>query len=133
MNLRLAVFLLAAAAGICAIVGAVSDWVDTPIGAAAGTDANAGKTTLIAAAVGIAFAAVAVRLRWLALLGAVAAGIAGAVSGYYASDPDAFVDPLPGDLMWGLALSALGSIALFVLCLALLAVPDRRAAPAAAA
>ena len=82
MSARFGVFLLAAAAGICAIVGAVSDWVNTPIGAAAGTDANAGKTTLIAAAVGIAFAASAVWLRWLALLGAVAAGIGGAVSGY---------------------------------------------------
>jgi len=133
VSARLAVFMLAAAAGACAIVGAVSDWVTVAGAGVSGTEANAGKTTLIAAAAGVALAAVAVRFRWIALLAAVAAGIAGAVSGYYASDPDAFVEPFPADLAWGLALSAIGSIVLFVLSLAMLIVPDRRATPAAAA
>jgi hypothetical protein len=133
VSARLLVFALGAIAGICAIVGAVSAWVSVGGESVEGIDANAGKTTLIAAAVAVAIAAIAVRFQWLALIAAIPAGIAGAVSGWYAASPDKFVEPLNGDIAWGLVLSTIGAIVLFVACVVLAIVPSRRTTTAGVA
>jgi hypothetical protein len=126
VNSRVLVFGLGAIGGICAIIGAVSAWVHVGGGAVEGIDANAGKTTLIASAVSIVVAAAAVRWQWLALMAAIPAGIVGAVSGWYAADPDEFVKPLNADIAWGLVLSPIGSIVLFVCCVVLAILPPRQ-------
>jgi hypothetical protein len=132
VNARVLVFGVGAIAGICAIVGAVSAWVHVEGGSVEGFDANAGKTTLIASAVAIVVAGASVRFQWLALMAAIPAGIAGAVSGWYAADPDEFVKGLNADIAWGLVLSPIGAIVLFVCCVVLAILPPRRTTTATA-
>jgi hypothetical protein len=105
---------------VLVMVGCLSPWATVRGVAFNGTDANAGKSSMIAAIA----AAVLVLLgtvfgrRWLSVIAAIPAGIAAAITSYRLSDIANFVQGAPGaTASWGIWLATLGSVALFVLCL----------------
>jgi hypothetical protein len=125
---RVAVFVLALVAGALAVVGALATWV-SPY---KGTDANAGKTVLAASIAAVVLLALATwgQWRWLAVLAAIPAAIAGAIAGYYFASPAKFATVLEAKRGWGLYLAAIGAIVLFVLCLLHALLPRLRPASA---
>jgi len=119
-NARANVAFLAIVAAVLVVVGSLSTWAKAGGHSYAGTDANAGKSTLIAAIVAgvLVLAATWLGWRWLSIVAAIPAAIAGAISAYRLADIANFVqganDATAG---WGIWLATIAAIALFVLCL----------------
>jgi uncharacterized membrane protein (UPF0136 family) len=138
---RMQVAGLGVAAGIATIVGCVGTWLTLKLGTQsqnfAGTDANRGKTTAIAA--GIALVLLAVYAwkgkRWVAILATLAAIASFAFVIWTVSSPKGFFAALsPGVTIsrgWGIWLALIGSIVL--LGAAVFAVLGQRVAKAAPA
>jgi len=117
-------------AAVLVVVGCVSTWATVRGVSFSGTDANAGKTTLITAAIAALLLVIAARtgLHWLSIVAAVPAGIAAAISTYRLADIAHFVQGAPGaDASWGIWLTVFSSIVLFILCLAYAIVRDATA------
>jgi hypothetical protein len=134
---RVVIFVLALAAGALAVVGALGTWVSGSLVVTVsykGTDANAGKTVLAASIAAVVLLALATwgQWRWLAVLAAIPAAIAGAIAGYYFASPAKFANVPDVSRGWGLYLAAIGGIVLFVLCLLHALLPKLRPAPASA-
>ena len=131
----MAAFALALVATVVVIVGCVSTWAKLEGSSFSGTDANAGKSTLIAAVVALVFLGLATWLswRWAALVAAIPAAIAGAIAGYRLADIANFVSGSSNATAgWGIYAATIGAIALFVLCLVHAFLP-KAPAPAASA
>lgn len=124
---------LAIAATVLVVVGSLSTWAKAGGHSYAGTAANAGKSTLIAAIVAgvLVLAATWLGWRWLSIVAAIPAAIAAAISAYRLADVANFVqgehDATAG---WGIWLATIAAIALFVLCLVHAFVPQPAAPPA---
>lgn len=129
---RTAVFVLALICAVLVIVGCVSTWATLAGFSFKGTDANAGKSTLIAAIISIVFLALATwkGWRWAAIVAAIPAAIAGTIAAYRLADIANFVGgSQDAKAAWGIWAATLAGIALFVLCLVHALLP--KAAPVA--
>lgn len=117
---RTSVFVLALICTVLVVIGCVSTWAKLGGLSFKGTDANAGKSTLIAAIIALVFLALATwkGWRWAAIVAAIPAAIAGTIAAYRLADVANFVggshDATAG---WGIWVATLAGIALFVLCL----------------
>jgi hypothetical protein len=118
---RASIAFAAVVAAILVIIGSVSTWATVRGVSFSGTDANAGKTTLIAAAIAALLVVIATRTgwRWLSIVACIPAGIAAAISSYRLADIANFVQGAPGaDASWGIWLTVVSAVVLFILCLA---------------
>jgi hypothetical protein len=118
---RASIAFAAVIAAVLVVVGSVSTWATVRGVSFSGTDANAGKTTLIAAAIAALLLVIATRTgwRWLSIVAAIPAGIAAAISCYRLADIANFVQGAPGaDASWGIWLTVISAVVLFILCLA---------------
>jgi hypothetical protein len=117
---KVAVFTLAVICTALVVIGCVSTWAKLAGVSYKGTDANAGKSTLVAAVLALAFLALATwrPWRWAAIVAAIPAAIAGTIAAYRLSDISNFVggshDSTAG---WGIWAATIAGIVLFVLCL----------------
>ncbi len=130
---RIGLFGLALISTVLVVVGCVSTWAKLGGASYKGTDANAGKTTLIAAIVALVFLALSTwkSWRWAAIVAAVPAAIAGTIAAYRLADIANFIEGShDAKAGWGIWVATIAAIALFVLCLAYAFLP--KAAPAAA-
>lgn len=131
---RTAVFVLASISAALVVVGCVSTWAKQGGNSYSGTDANAGKTTLIAAIIALVLLALATwtSWRWAAIVAAIPAAIASAIASYRWADIANFVagnhDATAG---WGIVVATIAAVALLVLCLVHAFLPTGAAAPAA--
>ena len=118
---RANVAFLALVAAALVVVGCLVTWAKLPDGRPfAGTDANAGKSTLIAAVVAaiLLLLATSLRKRWLSIVAAIPAAIAAAISSYRLADIANFVQgSSSAKASWGVWLATISAIALFVLCI----------------
>ncbi|HEX9415463.1 MAG TPA: hypothetical protein VF895_02010 [Gaiellaceae bacterium] len=131
---RTAVLVLALISTVLVVVGCVSTWAKQGGNSYNGTDANAGKTTLIAAVIALAFLALATwkSWRWAAIVAAIPAAIASAIASYRWADVANFVaDNHDATAGWGIVVATIAAIALFVLCFVHAFLPTGAAAPAA--
>ena len=111
---------LAAIAAVLVVVGCIGPWATVRGVSFSGTAANAGKTTLIAAAITALLLVIATRTgwRWLSIVAAIPAAIAAAISSYRLADIANFVQGAPGaTASWGIWLATISSIVLVALCL----------------
>jgi hypothetical protein len=123
---------LAAIAAVLVVVGCVSTWATVRGVSFSGTDANAGKSTLIAAVISAVLLLIATRTgwRWLSIVAAIPAAIAAAISTYRLADIANFVQGAPGaTASWGIWLATISSILLLVLCLVHAFLPVRKTEP----
>ena len=134
------VFLLALVAAVVTVVGAVSPWAEVIVSGIAetfkGTDANAGKSVLIASIAAIVLLALATWFawRWLSIVAAIPAAIAAAIAAYRLADIEHFVEGYNNaTAKWGAWTATLGAVALVVLCLVHAFLPERDAEPDATA
>jgi len=118
---RTAVFVLALICAVLVVVGSLATWAKLPgQGSFSGTEANAGKTTLVAAVVALGLLAFATwkRSRSAAVVAAIPAAIAATIAAYRLADIGNFVqgydDATAG---WGIWVATIAAIALFALCL----------------
>jgi hypothetical protein len=117
---RATVAFLAVVAAVLVVVGCLSTWAKVQGVSFSGTDANAGKSTLAAAAIAGVLILLATGLgwRWLSIVAAIPAAIGAAIVSYRLADIANFVqgtsDATAG---WGVWLATIASIALFLLCL----------------
>ena len=130
---RANVAFLALVAAVLVVVGCFSTWATVRGLSFSGTDANAGKSTLVAAIVAgaLVLLATAVGWRWLSIVAAIPAAIAAAMSSYRLADIANFVQgATDAKASWGIWLTTISAIALFVLCIvhASLPVPESTAA-----
>lgn len=117
---RANVAFLALVAAVVTVVGCLETWAKLGGHGYAGTDANAGKSTLVAAVVAalLVLLATGLGLRWLSIVAAIPAAIAAAISAYRLVDIANFVQGHnDATAAWGIWLATIGAIALFVLCL----------------
>jgi hypothetical protein len=117
---RTSIFVLAFICAVLVVVGCVSTWAKLGGLSFKGTDANAGKSTLIAAIIALAFLAVATwkGWRWAAIVAAIPAAIAGTIAAYRLADIANFVSGSNAATAgWGVWVATIAGIALFVLCL----------------
>jgi hypothetical protein len=117
---RIAVLVLAVICTALVVIGCVSTWAKLAGVSYKGTDANAGKSTLIAAVIALAFLAVATwrSWRWAAIVAAIPAAIAGTIAAYRLADISNFVSGSNASKAgWGIWAATIAGIALFVLCL----------------
>lgn len=117
---RANVAFLALVAAVLVVVGCVSTWAKVQGVSFTGTDANAGKSTLVAAIVAGLLVLVATGLgwRWLSVVAAIPAGIAAAIASYRLADIANFVQGRnDATAAWGVWLATIAAIALFLLCL----------------
>jgi hypothetical protein len=108
-------------AAVLVVVGCLSTWATVRGVSFSGTDANAGKSTLIAAVIAALLILIATRTgwRWLSIIATIPAAIAAAISSYRLADIANFVQGAPGaDASWGIWLTVISAIVLFLLCLA---------------
>ncbi len=133
---RIAIFVLAVICTALVVIGCVSTWAKQAGVSYKGTDANAGKSTLVAAIIALAFLALATwkRWRWAAIVAAIPAAIAGTIAAYRLADIANFVGG-SGDATagWGIWVATIAGIALFVLCLVHAFLPSAAVAAAPAA
>jgi hypothetical protein len=111
----------AAIAAVLVVIGSLSSWATVRGVSFRGTEANAGKSTLIAAVIAalLLLLATRARRRWLSVIAAIPAGIAAAISSYRLADIANFVQGAPGaTASWGIWLATFSSIVLFILCIA---------------
>ncbi len=114
------VFGLALVATVLVVIGCVSTWAREGGQSYAGTAANAGKSTLIAAIVALALLLLATwrAWRWAAIVAAIPAAIAAAIASYRLADVANFVEGhSDATAAWGIWVATIAAIALFVLCL----------------
>jgi hypothetical protein len=118
---RALVFLLALVCTVLVVVGSLATWAKVPDqGSFSGTDANAGKTTLVGAIVVLAFLALATwkLWRWAAIIAAIPAAIVATIAAYRLADIEHFVEGFDNATAgWGVWVATIAAIALFVLCL----------------
>ena len=123
---RANVAFLAIVAAVLVVVGCLSTWA-TVLGVSfTGTDANAGKSTLVSAVVAAVLVLVgtASGRRWLSVVAAIPAAIAAAISSYRLADIANFVQGANNaEASWGIWLTTISAIALLVLCIVHAAVP----------
>jgi hypothetical protein len=118
-------------AAILVVIGSLSSWATVQGVSFRGTQANAGKSTLAAAVVAALLLLLATRTgrRWLSAVAAIPAGIAAAIASYRLADIANFVQGAPGaSASWGIWLTTIASIALFVLCLVSAFLPAEKTA-----
>jgi hypothetical protein len=130
---RATAFGLALVAAVLVVVGCVSTWAKLHGQSFSGTDANAGKSTLIAAILAAVLLLFATwkAWRWLAIVAAIPAAIASAIAAYRLADIGNFVQgSSDATAAWGIWLTTIAAIALFVLCLLHALLPKAPAAPA---
>jgi hypothetical protein len=130
---RANVAFLALVAAVLVVVGCLSTWATVRGLSFSGTDANAGKSTLIAAIIAgaLVLLATATGWRWLSIVATIPAAIAAAISSYRLADIANFVQGANNaEASWGIWLTVTAAVALLVLCIvhAFLPIP----APAAA-
>jgi hypothetical protein len=136
---RANVAFLALVAAVLVVVGCLSTWatIRVPLrGTAsfAGTDANAGKSTLVAAIVAavLVLLATTTRWRWLSIVAAIPAAIAAAISSFRLADIANFVQgATDAQASWGIWLTTVSAIVLFVLCIVHAFLPVEEPAPEA--
>jgi hypothetical protein len=116
---RANVAFLALVAAVLVVIGCLATWA-TVLGVSfAGTDANAGKSTLFAAIVAgaLVLLGTSVRKPWLSAVAAIPAAIAAAISSFRLADVANFVQGHSNaEASWGIWLATISAIALFVLC-----------------
>ena len=108
-------------AAVLVVVGCVSTWATVRGVSFSGTDANAGKSTLIAAVIAALLLVLATGTgwRWLSIVATIPAAIAVAISSYRLADNANFVQGAPGAVAsWGIWLTVLSAIVLLILCIA---------------
>jgi hypothetical protein len=130
---RATVALVGALAAALVVVGCLAPWATVRGVSFSGTDANAGKSTIIAAAISAVLLLIATRTgrRWLAIVAAIPAAIAATICVYRLADIANFVQGAPGaTASWGIWLATICSLALFLLCLAQAFVPTSQTADA---
>jgi hypothetical protein len=128
-SVRANVAFLALVAAVLVVVGCLSTWATVRGVSFTGTDANAGKSTLVAAVVAAVLVLLATALgrRWLSIVAAIPAGIAAVIASYRLADIANFVQGASdAKASWGIWLATISAIALFVLCIvhALVPVPE---------
>ena len=117
---------MAALAAVLVVIGCLAPWATVRGVSFSGTDANAGKSTIVAAAVSAVLLLIATRTgrRWLSVVAAIPAAIAATICWYRLADISNFVQGAPGaSASWGIWLATICSMALFVLCLVQAFVP----------
>ena len=131
---RVTIFGLALVATVVVVIGCVSTWARVEGQSFSGTDANAGKTVLIASIVALAFLLLATwrAWRWAALVAAIPAGIGAAIAAYRLADIANFVEGASNaKAAWGAWVATIAAIALFILCLLHALLPKEPVAAAA--
>ena len=117
---RTAVFALALVCGVLVVVGSLATWAKAAGQSFSGTDANAGKTTLVGAIIALGLLAYATwkLSRWAAVVAAIPAAIAATIAAYRLADIENFVQGYDNAIAgWGIWVATIAAIALFVLCL----------------
>ncbi len=118
---RASIAFAAVIAAVLVVVGSVSTWATVRGVSFSGTDANAGKSTLIAAVIAALLLVLATGTgwRWLSIVATIPAAIAVAISSYRLADIANFVQGAPGaEASWGIWLTVLSAIVLLILCIA---------------
>src|SRR5436190_16289146 len=130
---RATVALLGAFAAVLVVIGCLAPWATVRGVSFSGTDANAGKSTIVAAALSAVLLLVATRTgrRWLSVVAAIPAAIATTICVYRLADIANFVQGAPGaSASWGIWLATICSVALVVLCLVQAFIPTTETAAA---
>ena len=120
-SVRANIALAAALAAVLVVVGSFAPWATVRGVSFSGTDANAGKSTSVAAVISAVLLLIATRTgrRWLSIVAAIPAAIAATISLYRLADIANFVQGAPGaDASWGIWLTVISATLLFILCLA---------------
>jgi len=123
---RATLALVAVLAAVLVVVGCLAPWATVRGVSFSGTDANAGKSTIVAAVVSAVLLLIASRTgrRWLSIVAAIPAAIATTICVYRLADIANFVQGAPGaSAAWGIWLATICSVALFLLCLVHASVP----------
>jgi hypothetical protein len=130
-TVRANVAFLVLVAAVLVVVGCLSTWATVFGRSFAGTDANAGKSTLVAAIVAAALIllATSARKRWLSIVAAIPAAIAAAISSFRLADIANFVQGATNaQSSWGIWLTTVSAIVLLALCIAHAFLPVEEAA-----
>jgi hypothetical protein len=133
VNSRAPVFFLALVAGVVGMIGTFGAWVSVAGVHPKGFDANAGKSVFFGVLIALLLLALATyrRARWPAIVALIPAGIAGAIAGWYFASPSKFVSVhglFAVSRSWGLYLSAIGAVVLFLLCVVHMILPKQQVA-----
>ena len=120
-SVRATLALVAALAAVLVVVSCLGPWATVRGVSFSGTDANAGKSTIVAAVIAAVLLLLATRTgrRWLSIAAAIPAAVAAVIPCYRLADIANFVQGAPGaDSSWGIWLTVVSAIVLLVLCLA---------------
>jgi hypothetical protein len=134
-TVRANVAFLVLVAAVLVVVGCLSTWATVFGRSFAGTDANAGKSTLVAAivAAGLILLATSARKRWLSIVAAIPAAIAAAISSYRLADIANFVQGANNaEASWGIWLTTVSAVVLLALCILHALLPIEEPSPDAA-